>query len=189
MVEFSVSSEESDEPPPPDEGVESSEDFSVAKSYSSLSSLAQALYETLQLYHTTNADTDEEKKPYLEGVAPPDLPEVVFYGPSPFIFFRPGEGLYRPPLPEETDDEDPLATLDALQNTPEFAVDYSDLDLAIYQRQLDSTPSLGMDEIDALLGVNGETEGREYTVKRWMHTVGQGTGKANNPSSLMGYLQ
>lgn len=188
MVEFSVSSEESDEPPPPDGGVESDEDFSVAKSYSSLSSLEQALYGTLQLYHTTNAGMDEEKKPYLKGIAPPDLPEMVFYGPSPFIFFRPGEGLYRPPLPVEVDDEDPLATLDALRETPEFVIDYSDLDLAIYQRQLDPTPSLGMDEIDALLGVNGETEGREYTVKRWMHTVGQGTGKATNLSSLTGYL-
>lgn len=188
MVEFSVSSEESDEPPPPDGGVESSEDFSVAESYSSLSSLAQALYGTLQLYHTANAGTDEEKKPYLERVAPLDLPEVVCYGPSPFIFFRPGEGLYRPPLPEETDNEDPLATLDALRETPEFAVDYSDFDLAVFQYQLDPTPSLGTDAVDALQGVNGETERREYVFKRWLYTVGQGIGKTTTPS-LAGYLQ
>lgn len=186
MVEFSVSSEESDEPPPPAEGVESSEDFSVAKSYSSLSSLAQALYGTLSLYH---AGTEKEKKPYFESGVPPDLPEVVFYGPSPFIFFRPGEGLYRPPVPEETDDEDPLATLDALQETPEFAVDYSDFDLAVFQYQLDPTPSLGIDAVDALQGVNGETEGREYVFKRWMHTVGQGTGNTPSYSSLTGYVQ
>ncbi len=187
MVEFSGSIEESDEPPPPDEEVESGEDFSVAKSYSSLSSLAQALYATLQLYHATL--TEEEKKPYLEEKAP-TLPElVVVYAPLLLKASHPGEGLYRPPLPEEMDDEDPLSTLDALHDAPEFAVDYSDFELAVFQYQLDPTPSLGIDAVDALQGVNGETERREYVFKRWLYTVGQGTGKTNSSSSLTGYLQ
>ncbi len=187
MVEFSVSSEESDEPPPPGGDGEHIEEFSVEDNYSSL---AQALYATLEGYYA--GQRSEERKLYLEQRSEErwlELPELFTqYAPFFVKTFRPREGLYCPPPPVPEEEVDPLAGLDTRAEMSELVIDFSDLDTANAQYSLDTTPSLGIDEIDAILGIHRDTDRQEYVLKRWLHTVWHGTGTQSH-SSLNGYVQ